>query len=52
MFKNIKTLITVDIPNQSNSIKGDDLKNKLVGFKNIQYRKNIFEAIRSIQAKK
>ena len=51
-FKNIKTLITVDIPNQSNSIKGDDLKNKLVGFKNIQYRKNIFEAIRSIQAKK
>ena len=51
-LKNIKTLITVDIPNQSNSIKGDDLKNKLVGFKNIQYRKNIFEAIRSIQAKK
>ena len=51
-LKNIKTLITVDIPNQSNSIKGDDLKNKLVGFKNIQYRKNIFEAVRSIQAKK
>ena len=51
-IKNIKTLITVDIPNQSNSIKGEDLKNKLIGFQNIQYRKNIFEAIRSIQAKK
>ena len=50
-FKNIATLTTVDIPNQPNSIKGDNLKSKLNNFKNIKYKKNITEAIRSIPAK-
>ena len=50
-FKNIATLTTVDIPNQPNSIKGDNLKGKLNNFKNVKYKKNITEAIRSIPAK-
>ena len=50
-FKNIKTLTTIDIPNQPNSIKGEDLRNKIKN-KNIQYKKNIFEAIKSIPVKK
>jgi len=51
-FKNIKTLTTIDIPNQSNSIKGQDLKNKLNNLKDIQYKENIYEAIKSIPIKK
>ena len=51
-FKNISTLITIDIPNQPNSIGGKDLKNKLNSFKNVQYKENIFNAIKSISVKK
>ena len=51
-FKNISTLTTIDIPNQPNSIGGKDLKNKLNSFKNVQYKKNIFDAIKSISVKK
>ena len=51
-FKNIKTLTTIDIPNQLNSIKGKELKNKLDNNVNIQYKENIFEAIKSIPVKK
>ena len=51
-FKNIKTLTTIDIPNQPNSIKGEDLKNKLNSYKNVYYKENIFEAIKSIPVKK
>ena len=47
-FKNISTLTTVDIPNQPNSIKGNELKNKLNRFKNIQYKESIEDAIKSI----
>ncbi len=50
-FKNISTLTTIDIPNQVNSIKGKELKEKLNNHKNIQYKQNIFEAIKSIPAK-
>jgi dihydrofolate synthase / folylpolyglutamate synthase len=50
-FKNISSLTTIDIPNQPNSIKGDELKNKLNINKNIKYKKNITEAIKSIQVK-
>ncbi len=50
-FKNIATLTTVDIPNQPNSIKGNELKNKLNNFKNVQYKKSIIEAIKSIPIK-
>ena len=51
-FKNISTLTTIDIPNQPNSIHGKDLKNKLNSFKNVQYKKDIFDAIKSISVKK
>ena len=51
-FKEIETLTTIDIPNQSNAIAGEDLKNKLNNFKNVQYKENIFEAIKSIPVKK
>ena len=47
-FKNISTLTTIDIPNQTNSIKGKELKKKLNSFLNVQYKKNIQEAIKSI----
>ena len=51
-FKNISTLITIDIPNQPNSIGGKDLKNKLNSFKNVRYKEDIFDAIKSISVKK
>ena len=41
-FKNISSLTTVDIPNQTNAIKGIELKNK---FLNAQFRESIEEAI-------
>ncbi len=47
-FKNISSLITIDIPNQPNAIKGKKLKEKFNIFKNVQYKKNIIEAIKSI----
>ncbi len=51
-FKNISSLTTIDIPNQPNSISGEDLKNKLNSFENVQYKKDIFDAIKSISVKK
>ena len=51
-FKNISTLTTIDIPNQPNSIGGKDLKNKLNSFKNVQYKEDVFDAIKSISVKK
>ena len=51
-FKDIATLTTIDIPNQPNSIGGEDLKNKLINLGNVQYKKNIFEAIKSIPIQK
>jgi dihydrofolate synthase/folylpolyglutamate synthase len=47
-FKNIKSLIVIDIPNQPNSIKGNELKEKIKNFKNIKYKKSVEEAITSI----
>jgi len=46
-FKNISSLTTIDIPNQTNSIKGEDLKKKLKKFHNTQFKKSIIEAISS-----
>jgi dihydrofolate synthase/folylpolyglutamate synthase len=48
-FKDIDTLITVDIPNQSNAIKGKDLKEKIKNFPNVQNINSIREAICSIK---
>ena len=50
-FKDISSLTTIDIPNQPNSIKGIDLKNKLTNFPNVEYKENIHEAIKSIPLK-
>ncbi len=50
-FKDISTLTTIDIPNQPNSIKGEELKYKLHSYKHINYKKSIEEAIRSIPVK-
>ena len=50
-FKDISSLTTIDIPNQPNSIKGIDLKNKLTNFPNVEYKENIHEAIKSIPVK-
>ena len=48
-FKNIETLTTIDIPNQPNSIKGNELKRKIKNFPNIQNKNSIEEAISSIK---
>tara|TARA_Y100000817_G_scaffold242698_1_gene194666 strand:+ start:1510 stop:2778 length:1269 start_codon:yes stop_codon:yes gene_type:complete len=48
----VDTITTIDIKNQPNSIKGYDLKNKLEGFNNVTYKKNIKEAINSLNLKK
>jgi len=50
-FKDVATLTTIDIPNQPNSIKGKELKDKLNSFKNINYKESIEEAIKSIPVK-
>ncbi len=50
-FKDISTLTTIDIPNQPNSIKGEELKDKLNSFSNIYYKESIEEAIKSIPVK-
>jgi len=48
-FKDIETLTTIDIPNQTNAIKGIELKEKIKNFSNIVYKKSIEEAISSIK---
>ncbi len=50
-FKDIATLTTIDIPNQINSIKGNELKDKLNSFSNINYKESIEDAIKSIPVK-
>ena len=47
----ISSLTTVDIPNQSNAINGEDLMKKLKNLKNVNYKKSIREAIKSIDLK-
>ena len=49
-FKNISSLTTIDIPNQPNSIKGEDLKNKLNNLPNLNYKKSVEEALKNISA--
>ena len=47
-FKDINTLTTIDIPNQPNAIKGNELKEKIKNFENIKYKKSVEEAITSV----
>ena len=51
-FKDVSTITTIDIPNQPNSIKGEELKEKLNNFININYKESIEEAVKSIPLKK
>ena len=51
-FKNIKSLTTIDIPNQPNAIKGNQLKDKINNFENINYKNSVEEAISSIDLQK
>ncbi len=51
-FKDISSLTTIDIPNQPNSIKGKDLKNKLDKFPNLNYEKSIEDALKKISTNK
>ena len=51
-FKDVSTITTIDIPNQPNSIKGEELKEKLNNFTNINYKESIEKAIKSIPLKK
>ena len=50
-FKNISSLITIDIPGQPNSISGKDLKDKFKNIPNVQYKESIEQAIESIPLK-
>jgi dihydrofolate synthase / folylpolyglutamate synthase len=47
-FKNIKSLTTINIPNQPNAIKGRELKDKIKNFENINYKNSVEEAIKSV----
>ena len=47
-FEDIKTLTTIDIPNQPNAISGNDLRMKIKSSIKIQNKKNIKDAISSI----
>ncbi len=48
---NISSITTIDIPNQTNAIKGIDLKKKLKGFNKISNQPTIQKAIKSIDIK-
>ena len=51
-FKDIKSLTTIDIPNQPNAIKGNELKDKIKNFENIKYQSSVENAIKSISLQK
>ena len=51
-FKDIISLTTIDIPNQPNAIKGDELKNKIKNFKDIKYQNSVENALKSIDLQK
>ena len=50
-FKDISSLTTIDIPNQPNAISGEELKEKLKNIQNVQYKRNIEQAVKSIPLK-
>ena len=50
-FKDISSLTTIDIPGQSNSISGKVLKEKFKSIQNVQYKKDILQAIKSLPLK-
>ncbi len=50
-FKDISSLTTIDIPGQPNSISGKKLKEKFKNIQNVQYKKDVMQAIASIPLK-
>ena len=52
IFEDIKSLTTIDIPNQPNAIRGNELKERIKNFENINYKNSVEEAIRSIDLQK
>ena len=49
-FKNkIDSITTIDIPNQHNSLGGQDLKKKIIGFNKVSYKSSIEEALKSLK---
>jgi dihydrofolate synthase / folylpolyglutamate synthase len=48
-FKDIESLTIIDIPNQPNAIKGNELLHKIKNFKNIKYQTSIEKAITMIK---
>ena len=50
-FKDISSLTTIDIPGQPNSISGKKLKEKFKNIQNVQYKKDVMQAITSIPLK-
>ena len=50
-FKDVSSLTTIDIPNQPNAISGEELKKKFKDIQNVQYKKNIEQAVKSIPLK-
>ena len=50
-FKDFSSLTTIDIPGQPNSLSGKELKEKFKNIPNVQYKKNIEQAIKSIPLK-
>ena len=47
-FKDISSLITIDIPSQPNSISGKDLKEKFKDIPNVKFHNSIEQAIKSV----
>jgi dihydrofolate synthase/folylpolyglutamate synthase len=50
-FKNIETLITINIPNQPNALTGKELKEKFNNHSNVKYKNSVEGAISSIKLK-
>ena len=50
-FKDISSLTTIDIPGQTNSISGKNLKEKFKSIPNVQYKESVEQAIKSISLK-
>ncbi len=51
-FKNIKSIITIDIPNTPGALDGKKLKEKFNAVSHVQYKENIEDALKSIPLNK
>ena len=50
-FKDVSSITTIDLKTQPNSISGKDLKEKFKSIPNVQYQRDIKQAIKSIDLK-